>query len=71
MQVCPKQGWVYYSSGADDEITLRENHNAFHRIWMRSVPHEYRRFRWPTNVTFCRVFCDARCAGFLRIVGFI
>ena len=34
-RICPEQGWVYYSSGADDEITLRENHNAFHRIWMR------------------------------------
>eukprot|EP00040_Diaphanoeca_grandis_P026864 m.151424 g.151424 ORF g.151424 m.151424 type:complete len:812 (-) comp30759_c4_seq2:133-2568(-) len=31
----PMTGWVYYSSGADDEITLRENHNAFHRIWMK------------------------------------
>lgn len=30
-----QQGWVYYSSGADDEITLRENHNAFHRIFFR------------------------------------
>lgn len=30
-----QQGWVYYSSGADDEVTLRENHSAFHRIWMR------------------------------------
>ena len=30
-----KQGWDYYSSGADDEITLRENHNAFQRIWLR------------------------------------
>lgn len=29
------QGWAYYSSGADDEVTLRENHSAFHRIWMR------------------------------------
>ena len=28
-------GWAYYSSGADDEITLRENHSAFHRIWLR------------------------------------
>ncbi|KAI8089057.1 FMN-dependent dehydrogenase-domain-containing protein [Halteromyces radiatus] len=27
--------WAYYSSGADDEITMRENHNAFHRIWLR------------------------------------
>lgn len=30
-----KEGWSYYSSGADDEITLRENHNAFQRIWLR------------------------------------
>lgn len=28
-------GWGYYSSGANDEITLRENHAAFHRIFMR------------------------------------
>eukprot|EP00051_Salpingoeca_urceolata_P010782 m.132629 g.132629 ORF g.132629 m.132629 type:complete len:785 (+) comp16851_c0_seq3:98-2452(+) len=34
-QTIPKQGWAYYSSGADDEITLRENHSAFHRIWLR------------------------------------
>ncbi|KAI8328709.1 hypothetical protein BC941DRAFT_363523 [Chlamydoabsidia padenii] len=27
--------WAYYSSGADDEITMRENHNAFHRIWLK------------------------------------
>ena len=27
--------WAYYSSGADDEITLRENRNAFQRIWLR------------------------------------
>ncbi|GBG30735.1 Peroxisomal S-2-hydroxy-acid oxidase [Hondaea fermentalgiana] len=30
-----KEGWAYYSSGSDDEITLRENHNAFQRIWLR------------------------------------
>lgn len=27
--VMKKEGWDYYSSGADDEITLRENHAAF------------------------------------------
>ncbi|KAG0742635.1 hypothetical protein G6F62_005507 [Rhizopus arrhizus] len=27
--------WAYYSSGADDEICMRENHNAFHRIWFK------------------------------------
>src|SRR5271163_4196476 len=34
-QVMKKTAWAYYSSGADDEITLRENHNAFQRIWFR------------------------------------
>ncbi|CAG8696958.1 8882_t:CDS:1 [Dentiscutata erythropus] len=34
-QVMTAEAWAYYSSGADDEITLRENHNAFHRIWFR------------------------------------
>ncbi|TPX57626.1 hypothetical protein SpCBS45565_g08163, partial [Spizellomyces sp. 'palustris'] len=29
------EGWAYYSSGADDELTLQENHAAFHRIWLR------------------------------------
>ena len=30
-----REGWGYYSSGADDEITLRENHLAFGRIQLR------------------------------------
>ncbi|CAI6340582.1 unnamed protein product [Periconia digitata] len=30
-----KSAWAYYSSGADDEITMRENHSAFHKIWFR------------------------------------
>ena len=30
-----KKGWDYYSSGADDEETLRNNANAFHRVWLR------------------------------------
>jgi len=30
-----KEAWDYYSSGADDEITLRENHTAFQRLWLR------------------------------------
>jgi len=33
--VMGKEGWAYYSSGADDEITLRENHTAFQRIWLK------------------------------------
>ncbi|KAF1814701.1 hypothetical protein P152DRAFT_229948 [Eremomyces bilateralis CBS 781.70] len=34
-RVMKKTAWAYYSSGADDEITMRENHAAFHRIWFR------------------------------------
>ncbi|KAK7208162.1 putative mitochondrial cytochrome b2 [Myxozyma melibiosi] len=34
-QTMKSTAWAYYSSGADDEITLRENHAAYHRIWFR------------------------------------
>jgi L-lactate dehydrogenase (cytochrome) len=34
-RVLPEKAWAYYSSAADDEITIRENHNAFQRIWFR------------------------------------
>ncbi|CAL1711463.1 unnamed protein product [Somion occarium] len=34
-RVMPEKAWAYYSSAADDEITLRENHAAYHRIWFR------------------------------------
>ncbi|KAF3194632.1 hypothetical protein TWF106_006047 [Orbilia oligospora] len=34
-RIMKKTAWAYYSSGADDEITLRDNHSAFHRIWFR------------------------------------
>ncbi len=34
-RVMKKESWDYYSSGADDELTLRENHSVFHRIWLR------------------------------------
>ncbi|EJD41662.1 hypothetical protein AURDEDRAFT_90114 [Auricularia subglabra TFB-10046 SS5] len=33
--VMPEKAWAYYSSAADDEITHRENHVAYHRIWFR------------------------------------
>ncbi|KAJ1559581.1 hypothetical protein HK405_010084 [Cladochytrium tenue] len=33
--VLSKNAWAYYSSGADDEITLRENRAVFQRIWFR------------------------------------
>lgn len=29
--VMPEKAWAYYSSAADDEITHRENHMAYHR----------------------------------------
>ena len=29
--VMAEKAWAYYSSAADDEITIRENHAAFHR----------------------------------------
>jgi len=34
-RVMKRTAWAYYSSGADDEITMRENHTAFHKIWFR------------------------------------
>lgn len=27
--------WAYYSSGADDEVTMRENNSVYGRIWFR------------------------------------
>ena len=30
-QVMSEKAWAYYSSAADDEITNRENHAAYHR----------------------------------------
>jgi L-lactate dehydrogenase (cytochrome) len=30
-----KENWDYYISGADDEITLRENEYVFQRIWLK------------------------------------
>lgn len=34
-RVMKKTAWAYYSSAADDELTMRENHGAFHKIWFR------------------------------------
>ncbi|KAL8729955.1 MAG: hypothetical protein Q9166_004400 [cf. Caloplaca sp. 2 TL-2023] len=34
-RIMKKTAWAYYSSGADDEITMRENHSAYHKIWFR------------------------------------
>ncbi|CCF54891.1 hypothetical protein NDA11_003540 [Ustilago hordei] len=34
-RVLKPTAWAYYSSGADDEVTMRENTSAFARIWFR------------------------------------
>ncbi|CAG8482560.1 4692_t:CDS:1 [Scutellospora calospora] len=34
-QLSAAEAWSYFSCGANDEISYRENHNAFHRIWLR------------------------------------
>ena len=34
-KILSNQAWAYYSSGADDEISMRENHSAFHRIFFK------------------------------------
>ncbi|SJX65350.1 probable CYB2-L-lactate dehydrogenase (cytochrome b2) [Sporisorium reilianum f. sp. reilianum] len=34
-RVLKPTAWAYYSSGADDEATMRENTSAFGRIWFR------------------------------------
>ena len=33
----PEKAWAYYSSAADDEITIRENHAAYHRYVTRRI----------------------------------
>ena len=33
----PEKAWAYYSSAADDEITIRENHAAYHRYVPRRI----------------------------------
>lgn len=33
--ILPKDAWAYYSCGADDEISMRENHYAYQRIYFR------------------------------------
>lgn len=33
--ILPKDAWAYYSCGSDDEISMRENHYAYQRIYFR------------------------------------
>ncbi|KAF8162372.1 FMN-dependent dehydrogenase-domain-containing protein [Pholiota molesta] len=50
-QVMPEKAWAYYSSAADDEITNRENHAAYHRIWFRpQILIDVTRVNWSTTI---------------------
>lgn len=50
-QVMPEKAWAYYSSAADDEITHRENHAAFHRIWFRPrILRDVTKVDWSTTI---------------------
>lgn len=44
-KVMNEKAWAYYSSAADDEITIRENHAAYHRYVSHFVPTEFRERR--------------------------
>lgn len=33
--ILPRDAWAYYSCGSDDEISMRENHYAYQRIYFR------------------------------------
>ncbi|KAG6335408.1 hypothetical protein ID866_3682, partial [Astraeus odoratus] len=49
--VMPEKAWAYYSSAADDEITHRENHAAFHRIWFRPrILRDVTKVDWSTTI---------------------
>ncbi|KII95635.1 hypothetical protein PLICRDRAFT_34557 [Plicaturopsis crispa FD-325 SS-3] len=49
--VMPEKAWAYYSSAADDEITNRENHAAYHRVWFRPrILRDVTRVDWSTTI---------------------
>lgn len=33
--ILPKDAWAYYSCGSDDEISMRENHYAYQRVYFK------------------------------------
>ncbi|KAJ7437799.1 FMN-dependent dehydrogenase-domain-containing protein [Mycena galericulata] len=50
-QTLPEKAWAYYSSAADDEITNRENHAAYHRIWFRPrILRDVTNVDWSTTI---------------------
>ncbi|CZT15918.1 probable L-lactate dehydrogenase (cytochrome) [Ramularia collo-cygni] len=55
-RVMKKTAWAYYSSGADDEITMRENHSAFHKIWFRPrILHDVEHIDYSTTMLGTKV----------------
>ncbi|KAI0919049.1 hypothetical protein AcV5_002064 [Taiwanofungus camphoratus] len=49
--VMSEKAWAYYSSAADDEITHRENHAAYHRIWFRPrILRDVSHLDWSTKI---------------------
>ncbi|PWN97576.1 putative CYB2-L-lactate dehydrogenase [Tilletiopsis washingtonensis] len=47
--------WAYYSSGADDEVTMRENNNAFGRIWFRPrILRDVSNINYSTSLLGCK-----------------
>ncbi|EKM81155.1 hypothetical protein AGABI1DRAFT_112847 [Agaricus bisporus var. burnettii JB137-S8] len=49
--VMAEKAWAYYSSAADDEITNRENHFAYHRIWFRPrILRNVAKVDWSTTI---------------------
>ena len=51
------QAWGYYSSAADDEITLRENHYAYQRLWFRP-----RVLRNVTTIDYSTTMLGTKCS---------
>ncbi|OAA68405.1 mitochondrial fmn-dependent dehydrogenase [Niveomyces insectorum RCEF 264] len=55
-RVMKRGAWAYYSSAADDEISLRENRTAFQRVWFRPrVLVDVARVDLSTTMLGCRV----------------
>lgn len=53
-----KTAWGYYSSGCDDEITLRANHLAYHRVFFRP-----RVLVDVTNIDLTTTMLGSKCAA--------
>ncbi|KAG6883348.1 hypothetical protein C0993_006663, partial [Termitomyces sp. T159_Od127] len=50
-KVLSEKAWAYYSSAADDEITIRENRAAYQRIWFRPrVLRDVSSVDWSTTI---------------------